>query len=79
MSLNDRTSAEVAKINFPFKNWKNVVEQPYEITANIPIKSEIGVIEGTAKTPVLKTPKPGISTRTPRITPKTPRITNPVF
>lgn len=38
MSLKDRTPAQVAGIKFPFRNWKDVVEQPYEYTARIPIK-----------------------------------------
>jgi len=37
-SLQDRTPAQVASIKFPFRNWKDVVEQPIEITARIPIK-----------------------------------------
>jgi len=37
MSLDDKTPAEVAGITFPFKNWKEVVEQPYEITARIEV------------------------------------------
>jgi len=39
MSLRDRTPASVAGIRFPFRNWKDVTEQPYEKTARIPIKS----------------------------------------
>ena len=38
MSLNDRTPAQAAGINFPFRNWKDVVEQPYKVTAKISIK-----------------------------------------
>jgi len=38
MSLRDRTPASVAGIRFPFRNWKDVVEQPYKITARIPIE-----------------------------------------
>jgi putative transposase len=38
MSLNDKTPAQAAGINFPFRNWKDVVEQPYEKTARIQIK-----------------------------------------
>ena len=38
MSLNDRTPASVAGIRFPFRNWKDITEQPYEKTARIPIK-----------------------------------------
>lgn len=37
MSLKDRTPASVAEIRFPFRNWKDVMEQPYEITAKIPM------------------------------------------
>ncbi len=58
-SLKDKTPAQMAGIKFPFRNWKDVVEQPYEITARIPIR---------CKTPRVTKP-------TPRITPKTPRLT----
>lgn len=34
---NDMTPAMVAGIRFPFRNWKDVCEQPFEITARIPI------------------------------------------
>jgi transposase-like protein len=37
MSLKDKTPASVAGIKFPFRNWKDVVEQPYEKTARIPV------------------------------------------
>ncbi len=37
MSLRDMTPAQKAGIRFPFRNWKDVTEQPYEITARIPI------------------------------------------
>ncbi|MFH1640319.1 MAG: DDE-type integrase/transposase/recombinase [Chloroflexota bacterium] len=40
-SLDDKTPAEVAGIKFPFRNWKDVVEQPIEITARIPIDDNI--------------------------------------
>ena len=39
MSLNDSTPARVAGIQFPFKNWKDVTEQPYEFTARIDINA----------------------------------------
>jgi transposase-like protein len=39
MSLKDRTPASVAGIRFPFRNWKDVIEQPYEKTTRIPIKT----------------------------------------
>ena len=57
-SLKDRTPAQMAGIKFPFRNWKDLVEQPYEITARIPLKH---------KTPVVTKP-------TPRITPKPVRL-----
>ena len=37
MSLRDMTPAQVAGVKFPFRNWKDVVEQPYEKTARIPV------------------------------------------
>jgi transposase-like protein len=38
MSLKGRTPAQVANIRFPFRNWKDITEQPYEVTARIPIR-----------------------------------------
>jgi len=46
-SLQDRTPAQVAGIRFPFRNWKDVCEQPYEVTARIPIKPYVS--EATPK------------------------------
>jgi transposase-like protein len=37
MSLNDMTPAQAAGIQFPFRNWKDVVEQPIERTSRIPV------------------------------------------
>lgn len=37
MSLKDSTPARVAGIKFPFRNWKDVCEQPFEVTARIPM------------------------------------------
>ncbi len=68
MSLNDKTPAEVAKLNFPFHNWKEVVEQPYTVTSRIKI-----VEKPKAGLPKARIPR--ISRGTPRITPKTPRLT----
>ena len=36
-SLNDLTPAQAAGIRFPFRNWKDIIEQPYHVTARIPI------------------------------------------
>jgi putative transposase len=35
MSLKDRTPAQAAGLKFPFRNWKELTEQPYEKTARI--------------------------------------------
>ena len=35
MSLRDRTPAQVAGIKFPFRNWKDLTEQPFEKTTRI--------------------------------------------
>jgi transposase-like protein len=45
MSLKDRTPASVAGIRFPFRNWKDITEQPYEKTARIPIKQDTEILE----------------------------------
>jgi putative transposase len=37
MSLRDRTPAQVAGIRCPLRNWKDVTEQPFNITARIPV------------------------------------------
>jgi putative transposase len=37
MALKERTPAQAAGIKFPFRNWKDIVEQPYEKTARITI------------------------------------------
>ncbi len=39
MSLKDSTPARVAGIQFPFRNWKELCEQPFEKTARIQIKA----------------------------------------
>jgi putative transposase len=59
LSLNDRTPAKVAGINFPYANCKELIEkQPYSVTARIPISPR----------------PPRISPRALRITPKTPKL-----
>ncbi len=42
MSLKDRTPADVAGIQFPFRNWKDLTEQPYEFTARMPLDTPRG-------------------------------------
>ncbi|OGO21994.1 MAG: hypothetical protein A2Z28_03700 [Chloroflexi bacterium RBG_16_51_9] len=60
LSLNDRTPAQVAGINFPYANWKELIEkQPYSVTARIPVSPIQPKITASS----------GI-----RITPRTPRL-----
>jgi putative transposase len=60
LSLGDKTPAQVAGIDFPYANWKELIEkQPYSVTARIPIKAN---------------PPPKISKSIPRITPKFERL-----
>ncbi len=55
MSLgNDTTPARAAGVDFPFHNWRDVVEQPYENTARIPIARKV-VTE--PKKPITKRPR----------------------
>lgn len=65
MSLKDRTPAQMAKIDFPFRNWKDLCEQPYEKTARIPMPSQ----------KLTRVTSPKVSRKTPRITKRVPRIT----
>jgi transposase-like protein len=73
MSLKDQTPAQVAGIRFPFRNWKDVTEQPYEKTARIPIRAALATLE-QSKTPKRK-PIRISEPRRLRISPRTPRIT----
>ena len=60
LSLNDKAPAQAAGIDFPYRNWKELIEkQPYSVTARIPIKSN---------------PSLRITRKPPRITPKMPRL-----
>lgn len=61
-SLRDRTPSSVAGIRYPFRNWKDVVEQPYHVTARIPIDRE-------RPANVRRRKRPGMSRRLPRPTP----------
>lgn len=50
MSLNDRTPAQVAGIQSPFKHWKDIVEQPYSKTARIRVsKPKVAIREVNPK------------------------------
>ena len=68
MSLEDKTPAESAGIDFPYHNWKELIEkQSYQNT------SRIKIIEK----PTIKIPKPRIPRVTPRISPKPVRLVAP--
>ncbi|MFC1870226.1 IS6 family transposase [Chloroflexota bacterium] len=66
MSLKDSTPAQVAGIKFPFRNWKDITEQPYEKTARIKISQPKVVIRDLPE----KIDRP----RKPRMTSRTPHI-----
>ncbi|HEY33433.1 MAG TPA: DDE-type integrase/transposase/recombinase [Dehalococcoidia bacterium] len=62
MSLRDMTPAQAAGIKFPFRNWKDVIEQPYERTSRIPVIRKAGRIA--------KPKRARITKRRPRISPQ---------
>ncbi len=74
MSLKDRTPASVAGIRFPFRNWKDITEQPYEKTARIPMLTPKRVIIKRKAVRISKKKHPRISPRRPRITPPMPSL-----
>ncbi len=73
MSLNDRTPAQVAGIKFPFRNWKDITEQPFEKTARIDLKKH-RVMTEQKPARISKAKRLRISARTPRITQPTPSL-----
>ena len=76
MSLKDRTPASVAGIRFPYRNWKDVTEQPYEKTARIPMDITEYVTPPQRRiVRVTKRKRVRISKRRPRTTPLTPSLT----
>ena len=71
MSLKDRTPASVANIHFPFHNWKDITERPYEVTARIPIRTALAIVE---KRELPKRKPLRIYPRKRKITPPTPSL-----
>jgi putative transposase len=69
MSLNDSTPARVSGIQFPYKNWKEVVEQPYEKTARIPIRP----VEPKTSIKVVPDKSSLVRRKSPRM-PRIPRV-----
>ncbi len=77
MSLNDHTPAQVAGIKFPFRNWKDICEQPYHKTTRINLDAPRKMV---AAKPELPKEKPvRITKRMPRITPKPRQLDHPVI
>jgi putative transposase len=72
MSLKDRTPASVATVQFPFRNWKEVVEQPYDKTARIDVST--CVLDREPPSRIAHRRKVRISRRVPRITPPMPSL-----
>jgi len=70
MSLKDKTPAEAANSSYPFRNWKEVCQQPYEVTARI---------EVMPRPPRVVKPRVRITPKRPRITPRRPRISEPTL
>lgn len=63
MSLKDKTPAEVAGTKCPLHNWRDVVEQPFEITARIPIRLALpSERKARRKTTKHRVTKPKVST-----------------
>lgn len=84
MSLKDRTPASVAGIKFPFRHWKDIVEQPYEKTARIPVHNNIPEPDSILKLgdepilePITRRAKLPQKRRV-KITPRRPHITPPM-
>lgn len=82
MSLKDRTPAQVADIQMPFRHWKDIIEQPYEkttrINLNAPRKMAVESEAITERLPRLTPRPPRITPKPPRISRRPPRITPPV-
>ncbi|MFC1948775.1 IS6 family transposase [Chloroflexota bacterium] len=75
MSLKDMTPAMVAGIRFPFRNWKDITQQPYEKTARIPLHTTKEIILPRHKeNRVTKRKRVKISPKRPLITPPMPSI-----
>ena len=73
MSLKDRTPAQVAGIKFPFRNWKDITEQPFEKTTRIDLNKH-RVMTERKPVKIFKTKRVRISPRPPRITPPRPSL-----
>lgn len=63
MSLDDRTPAQEAGISLLVRNWKDVTEQPFEVTARIPTKATYKLRKRLTKHNS-KTQKPRLQTAT---------------
>jgi hypothetical protein len=75
MSLNDRTPASVAGIRFPFRNWKDITEQPYEMTTRIDLDKP-RLMTMPKRVRITKTKRIRITKRQPRITTSAPMLSS---
>jgi len=73
MSLKDSTPARVAGIQFPFRNWKDICEQPFEKTTRIDLNKH-RVMTELKPVKVSETKRIRITPLKPQISPKRPRI-----
>ena len=62
LALRDLTPAQVAEIRFTFRNWKDIVQQPYEITARIPLVKPLKTKRKTGRKRPPKRPTPPVTT-----------------
>jgi putative transposase len=84
MSLNDSTPAACAGVKFPFRNWKDITEQPYEKTARIPMPEKKPIPIPKEDEVILRElassesrPKRRIVKKQPKRKSRTPRATRP--
>jgi transposase-like protein len=71
-ALNDKTPAEVAGIDYPYKNWADI-NRKHLPSVKIVIEHQP---RDMVKLPSIQIGRPKISQRMPRITPRTPRLTS---
>lgn len=74
-SLRGKTPAQVSRINYPYKNWADIIRK-HKPSKKITIEHQPRTAMRLQENRIGRRPKHlRISPKTPRITPKTPRIT----
>jgi putative transposase len=74
-SLQDRTPAQESGIEYPYKNWADIIRK-HKPTSKIIIEHQPRALRSDLKS--LRHRQIRITPKTPRITPQTPRITPPM-